>query len=74
MLLNEDPNQETCEEGKVAKYLRTEGFKLDSADRVDLKIYNLDACIDACTNNIVRSFQFLISIHKNKDSFNLTRS
>ncbi|CAG9540559.1 unnamed protein product [Cercopithifilaria johnstoni] len=56
MLLNdltkEDRNQESCEEGKVVKYLRTQGFKFDSDNRINLKAYNLDRCIDACTNNI----------------------
>ncbi|EJW75246.1 PAN domain-containing protein, partial [Wuchereria bancrofti] len=48
----EDTNQKTCKEGTVTKYLRTPGFKLDSVSQIDLKAYNLDACIDACTNNI----------------------
>ncbi|VBB27355.1 unnamed protein product [Acanthocheilonema viteae] len=51
-LAKRDANQEICKEGKVIKYLRTEGFKLDSANRIDLRAYNLDACIDACTNNM----------------------
>ncbi|VDK74081.1 unnamed protein product [Litomosoides sigmodontis] len=49
---NEDRNQKSCERGKVVKYLQTQGFMLDSASRIDLKTYNLDACIGACTNNI----------------------
>ncbi|KAK6101335.1 PAN domain family protein [Brugia pahangi] len=48
----EDTNQKTCKEGTITKYLRTPGFKLDSVSQIDLKAYNLDACIDACTNNI----------------------
>uniref|UniRef100_A0A0R3RMT7 PAN domain protein n=1 Tax=Elaeophora elaphi TaxID=1147741 RepID=A0A0R3RMT7_9BILA len=56
MLLNDsskkDTNQQICEKGKVAKYLRTQGFKFDSTNRIDLYNYNLDACIHACTNNI----------------------
>ncbi|KAM3723955.1 Uncharacterized protein ACO02O_07124 [Dirofilaria immitis] len=51
-LTPKDTSQKTCEKGKVAKYLRTQGFKLNSANRKDLKGYNLDACSDACTNNI----------------------
>ncbi|OZC11431.1 PAN domain protein [Onchocerca flexuosa] len=52
VLTSNNTNQEICEKGKVAKFLETQGFKLDSANRVDLKGYNLDACSDACTNNI----------------------
>lgn len=57
VITNEDMNRESCEKGKVVKYLRTPGLMLDSANRIDLKTYNLDACINACTNNIVCSFQ-----------------
>uniref|UniRef100_A0A1I7VM68 PAN domain protein n=1 Tax=Loa loa TaxID=7209 RepID=A0A1I7VM68_LOALO len=52
VLTKEDTNQETCEEGKAVKYLHTQGFKFDSANRIDLKAYDLNACMDACTNNI----------------------
>ncbi|VDK72860.1 unnamed protein product [Onchocerca ochengi] len=51
-LTSKNTNQEICEKGKVAKFLETQGFKLDSANRVDLKGYNLDACSDACISNI----------------------
>uniref|UniRef100_A0A8R1Y0G1 Apple domain-containing protein n=1 Tax=Onchocerca volvulus TaxID=6282 RepID=A0A8R1Y0G1_ONCVO len=51
-LTSKNTNQEICEIGKVAKFLETQGFKLDSANRVDLKGYNLDACSDACISNI----------------------
>lgn len=69
-LIKDGANKNTCEKGKVVKYLRTQGFKLDSVNRRDLKAYNLDACFDACTNNIVCSFQFLISIHASKHFLN----
>lgn len=57
-LTREDRKQETCKNGEVVKYLRTHGFMFDSANGMDLRAYNLDICIDACTNNVVGVFEF----------------
>uniref|UniRef100_A0A915PQL9 Apple domain-containing protein n=1 Tax=Setaria digitata TaxID=48799 RepID=A0A915PQL9_9BILA len=47
-----DMSYGSCDEGKVVKYLRTQGFEFNNVDRTDLGAYSLDTCMNACTNNI----------------------